>query len=390
MPARRPSADHTVLDFSFTPAQEEYRAALRELAFTELAPHYQKWDVEQAYPAKQIRRVLRFAAEFWEGREAERTLIVSGITAEEVARGDFNVVLPSLGPGLFERYLIEAPQELKDQWMPGILSGEQFAALCLTEAGAGSDMGGICSTGERRGDVYVLNGEKNSVSFLNADVFYVFVRTDPESSGWRGLSAFLFPRDTPGLSFETVEDMGCRAVPRGILRMDNVEVPAQWMVGEPGRAFPMISKFFDINRAIIALKCIGAAQQTLDETIAYVKGREQFGTPLATFQGVAFPIAEAATLLELARLQSYRVLWMREQGLPCTKEGAMVKWYAPKIAGDIIRQCLVLHGHYGYSRALPIEQRLRDVIGWQIGDGAENIMKLLIARELFGKEFSPR
>ncbi len=379
-----------MLDYSFTPVQEEYRAQLRELALTELAPYYQKWDAEQAYPHEQIKRVLQFAADFWRGREAERTLIVSGITAEEVARGDFNVALPSLGPGLFKEYLREAPQELRDRWMPGITSGEQFAALCLTEADAGSDMGGIRSTGERHGDVYVLNGEKNSVSFLNGHVFYMFVRTDPDSSGWRGLSAFLIPRETPGLSFETVEDMGCRAVPRGIVRMENVEVPAHWMVGEPGRAFPMISKFFDINRAIIALKCIGAAQQTLDETVEYTKGRHQFGVPLATFQGVAFPIAEAATLLDLARVQSYRVLWMREQGIPCTKEGAMVKWYAPKVAGDVIRQCLVLHGHYGYSRDLPIEQRLRDVIGWQIGDGAENIMKLIIARDVIGKDFTPR
>jgi cyclohexanecarboxyl-CoA dehydrogenase len=198
------------------------------------------------------------------------------------------------------------------------------------------------------------------------------------------------PRDTPGLSIEPYDDLGCRAVPRGILRLQNVEVPAGGIVGAPGAGFPMIRKFFDVNRAIIGLKCVGAALQTLDETIAYVKGRVQFGAPLATYQGVAFPIAEAATVLELARWQCYRVLWLRERGMPCATEGAMVKWWATKVAAEVIHECLLLHGHLGYTKRLPIEQRLRDVIGWQIGDGAPQIQKLIIARGLFGKELLPR
>ena len=379
-----------MLDFTFTPAQDEYRAALREIVKTELAPLYQQHDRDQEYPREQVKRVLAFGAEFWKGREAERDLIISGITAEEVAKGHFNVVLTSLGPALQEQFLGQAPPALRDEWLPQVSTGEKLLGLCLTEKGAGSDMGGMQSTAERHGDVFVLNGEKNSVSYLNADVFYIFCRTDPESSGWRGISAFLVPRETPGLSFRVVEDMGCRAVPRGVLTMDNVEVPAANMVGEPGRAFPMISKFFDINRAMIALKCIGAAQQTLDETIAYTKERVQFGVPLASFQGVAFPIADGATMLEMARWLAYRVLWLRQRDIPCTREGAMVKWFAPKTAADIIHKCLVLHGHYGYSRDLPIEQRLRDVIGWQIGDGSEEVMKLIIVRELFGKEILAR
>ncbi len=379
-----------MLSFAFTAAEDEYRARVRALALRDLAPGYRRRDERGEYPHAEVKAVLALAAEYWRGREAERNLIVSGITAEEVARGDFNVVLPSLGPALLGEFLGTASPALRDRWLPPLLRGEATIGLGLTEAGAGSDMGAIASAGVRRGDVYVLAGEKNSVSFLNADVFYLFVRTEPASTGWRGLSAFLVPRDTPGLSFEAVDDMGCRAVPRGIVRMKDVEVPAASLVGEPGGAFPMIARFFDVNRAIIALKCVGAAQQTVDETVAYTGGRVQFGQPLAAFQGVAFPLAEATTLLDLARWQSYRVLWMRQHGLPCAKEGAMVKWWAPKIAAEVIRECLVLHGHYGYSRALPIEQRLRDVLGWQIGDGAENVMKLIIAREILGKDVRPR
>ncbi len=379
-----------MLDFTFTPAEEEFRAALRTLALTELLPRYRAGDATGTYPREQIRRVIAFADGFWRGREAERTLVVSGITAEEVARGDFNCVLPSLGPALNREFLAAASPELRARWVPGLLAGDLVLGLCLTEAEAGSDMGAIRTTAERRGDVYVLNGEKTSVSFLNADVFYVFARTDSTSTDWRGLSAFLVPADTPGLTTEPYDDMGCRAVPRGILRLANVEVPVAAMVGDPGAAFPMIRKFFDVNRAIIGLKCVGAALQTLDETIAHVKNRVQFGAPLATFQGVAFPIAEAATMLELARWQCYRVLWMRERGIPCAAEGAMVKWWATKVAAEAIHQCLLLHGHLGYTKRLPIEQRLRDVIGWQIGDGAPQIQKLIIARSLFGKDILPR
>jgi len=375
-----------VLDFRFSAAQEEYRAALRKIALTELLPLYQKGDEEEIYPALQVKRILSFSAEFWKGREAERDLISVGITAEEVARGDFNAVLMSLGPSYSQHFLADANPELLARWLPGLASGEQVIGLCLTEPAAGSDMAAMQATAERRGDHYILNGEKSSVSFLHADVFYVFARTDPAAQGWRGISAFLIPRDCPGLSFRRWKDLGCRAVPRGVLRLEDVEARAEWMVGPPGKAFARISRFFDINRAVIGLKCIGAALQSIDETIAYTKQRQVFGAPLASHQAVSFGIAEDLTYLEMARWQCYRVLWMRQNDIPCQDAGAMVKWLAPKVAAEAVHRCLRLHGHIGYSRELPHQQRLRDIIGWQIGDGSEEVMKLLIARHRFGRE----
>jgi cyclohexanecarboxyl-CoA dehydrogenase len=246
-------------------------------------------------------------------------------------------------------------------------------------------MAAMTARAEPDGEGFRLHGVKNSVSFLNADVFYVFARTDPESTGWRGISAFLVPRDAPGLSFETWDDLGCRAVPRGVLHLDGVPVARDAMVGAPGMAFAMISRFFDINRAVIGLKCIGAAMQSIDETIAYTKQRRVFGAPLASHQAVSFGIADDVTCLELARWQCYRVLWMRQNDIPCQDAGAMVKWYAPKKAAEAVQRCLRLHGHYGYSKALPHQQRLRDILGWQIGDGSEEVMKLLVAREVAGR-----
>ncbi len=126
--------------------------------------------------------------------------------------------------------------------------------------------------------------------------------------------------------------------------------------------------------------------QSIDETIEHTKQRMVFGAPLATNQAVSFGVAEDVTYLELARLQCYRVLWMRQNNIPCQDAGAMVKWYAPKVAAEAVHRCLRFHGHYGYSKELPHQQRLRDIIGWQIGDGSEEVMKLLIARSRFGRE----
>jgi cyclohexanecarboxyl-CoA dehydrogenase len=379
-----------MLDFDFTPAQQEFRRVLREVALRELLPRYQEGDRSGEYPRDRIRRVLALADDFWRGRESERDLIAAGITAEEIGRGDFSCALPCIWPVITDEILAGAPAELLERWRPSLVSGEKFLGICVTEPTAGSDMGSLRLTATRRGDVYVLDGEKNSVSYLNADLFLVFARTNPSSTDWSGISSFLIPRDTPGLSYHRWNDMGCRATPRGIIRFERVEVSVKAMVAGARTAFSAIQQFFDLNRAYIALKCIGAGQQTIDETADRVKQRETFNLPLSRHQSVAFTLAEAQTLLELGRWLSYRVIWMRQAGHRSTREGAMVKWWVPENVVKVIHDCLILHGHYGYSKDLPIEQRLRDVLGWQIGDGTPQVQKIIIARSLLGKELSPQ
>jgi len=372
-----------MLDFSFTPAQEAFRHGLRELALGELLPRYQANEDEAHYPAEQIRRIVGYGESFWQEHEGGPDLISVGITAEEIARGDFNCVLPSLGRAYRDQFYTDITPEQEARWLSGVVSGEQVIALAITEPEAGSDMGQLATRAVREGASYVLDGVKSSVSFLNGDVFYTFARTDPRASGWQGISGFLVPRKTPGLSFEPYQDLGCRAIPRGIVRYEGVRVPVEARVGPAGTAFQRISRFFDVNRAVIALKCVGAALQTLDETLAHTRTRKTFGAPLASRQAVSFALAEIATRLDMARWQAYRVLWLRQQGIPCQREGAMIKWWAPKVATEAIHQCLLFHGHRGYTRELPIEQRLRDVIGWQIGDGSAEVMKLILTRELY-------
>jgi cyclohexanecarboxyl-CoA dehydrogenase len=241
----------------------------------------------------------------------------------------------------------------------------------------------------RDGDDYVITGEKSGISLaMAAHAAIVFARTDADAKA-RGVTAFLIPLDRPGVSRSPLRDLGSRAIGRAVLAFDHVRVPASHRVGAEGTGFYQVMQGFDYNRVVIALACLGAAQISLEETMSYVKERRTFGRMLATYEGVSFPIAEASTQIDACRWLAYHALWLADRGAPYTKESAMVKWWGPKLAVDTIHQCLLLHGHYGYTAELPFEQRLRDVIGLEIGDGTAEIMKVVVARELMGRETLP-
>jgi len=156
-------------------------------------------------------------------------------------------------------------------------------------------------------------------------------------------------------------------------------------MGAEGTGFTQVMRGFDYSRILIALQCVGAAQASLDEAWAYVKDRDAFGAPLAQYQGVSFPLAEGETMIAAARELCYHGLQLRDAGRPHTAEAAMVKWFAPKTAFDVVHQCLLSFGHYGWSMDLPHQQRMRDVMGLEIGDGPAPVMKLIIAREKVGR-----
>jgi cyclohexanecarboxyl-CoA dehydrogenase len=181
--------------------------------------------------------------------------------------------------------------------------------------------------------------------------------------------------------------MGARGIVRGSLFLEDVRIPAANRIGAEGGGFTSVMGTFDYTRALIGLMCLGAAQASIDETIAYLKGRTAFGKPLSANQGTSFPIADWAAKIEMARWLCYRTLWLRDQGLPHTREAAMCKMQCPDIAAGAAHESLLLHGHYGYTKDYPVEQRLRDIVGQQIADGTTQIQKLIVARELFGREF---
>ncbi|MBF7084309.1 acyl-CoA dehydrogenase family protein [Desulfallas sp. Bu1-1] len=247
-----------------------------------------------------------------------------------------------------------ASEELKAEWLPGVINGEKLLALAITEPHCGTDAGALKTKAVKKGDKYVLNGEKSGISFCAiADAFLIFAKTAPKS-----ISSFLVRSDLPGVtSLQTYKDMGSKSLVRGSIFMEDVEVPAKYLIGREGEQ--------------------------------YVKDRHAFGRPLAKFEGVSFPITEHIRKIEAVRTLCYKALWLHDQGLPHTKEAAMCKLLGPQYAVEAIHECLLLHGHYGYTQEFPLEQRLRDVIGMEIGDGTANASKIVISREIFGRDYLP-
>ncbi|HSB43202.1 MAG TPA: acyl-CoA dehydrogenase family protein [Methylomirabilota bacterium] len=382
------------MDLAFSAEQEELVRTLRQFARRELAPRSAHWDKSGEFPWEAWRRMgelgllgLRMPAAYG-GHEADFTTF--GIAMEEIGRGDFSCTYGLQLAGLAGEILGRSgTEEIKARWLPPTARGEAVVALALTEPGAGSDAANLACRAERDGDGYVITGEKSGISLgMAAQAAIVFARTDPAGRA-RGVTAFLVPLDLPGVSRSPLRDMGTRAIGRAVLAFDHVRLPAAHRLGEEGTGFYQVMQGFDYNRIGIALACLGVAQQSLEETMVYVKERRAFGQPLARFEGVSFPIAEAATHVEACRWLCYRALWLADQGRPHTKESAMTKWWGPRLAVETIHQCLLLHGHYGYTDELPFEQRMRDVIGLEIGDGAAEVMKMVVARELLGRESLP-
>lgn len=382
------------MDLAFSPEQDELVRTLRQFARRELAPRSAQWDNTGEFPWEAWRRMgelgllgLRVPAAYG-GQEAD--FLTFGIAMEEIGRGDFSCTYGIQLAGLAGEILGRSGSEaIKTRWLPPTASGEAVVALALTEPGAGSDAANLACRAECDADSYVITGEKSGISLgMAAQAAIVFARTDPAGQA-RGVTAFLVPLDLPGVSRSPLRDMGTRAIGRAVLAFDHVRLPASHRLGEEGTGFYQVMQGFDYNRIGIALACLGVAQQSVEETMVYVKERKAFGRALARFEGVSFPIAEAATHLEACRWLCYRALWLADQGRPYTKESAMTKWWGPRLAVDTIHQCLLLHGHYGYTDELPFEQRMRDVIGLEIGDGAAEVMKMVVARELMGRESLP-
>jgi cyclohexanecarboxyl-CoA dehydrogenase len=382
------------VDFEVTDIQREYRDRARTFARERLLPGYQERE-RTARISPELRREIGglglIAPEIpveLGGRGLTR--LASGLITEEIGRGDINVAYLQVVGSLVGQILAgNAQPEVAKEWVPRICSGEEIVGIGLTEPQAGSDAGMPRLTAVRDGDDWVLNGAKSLSFGGDAAAVVVFARTGPSVKRGKDISAFLVPLDLPGVTREPVPDMGTKAVGRGLAHMSDVRIQGDHLLGAEGRGFTQVMQGFDFSRALIGLQTIGCAQQTVDETWDYVSKREAFDRPISTNQGVAFPLAEAETQLAAARLLCYQTLWLKDVGQPHTSQAAMCKWLAPKTAYDVITQCLLLHGQYGYRTELPLEQRLRDVLGLQIGDGTAQIMKLIIARQRLGRKLAP-
>ncbi|BBL20979.1 cyclohexanecarboxyl-CoA dehydrogenase [Acinetobacter radioresistens DSM 6976 = NBRC 102413 = CIP 103788] len=316
--------------------------------------------------------------------------LAAGIIHEAIAKADLSFSYINLLASLNGQILAEHGQpEVVEPWLKKLTAGEAIFSIALTEPRGGSDAANLRLKIERDGDEYVINGEKTSISAADqADASVVFGRTGANENGAHGVTALLVPMNLPGISTTRFDCHGQRAIGRGSIFFDNVRVPVNHRLGDENKGFVQVMQGFDFSRALIGLQVLAVARVSLDEAWEYAAQREAFGQPLTAFQGVSHPLAEYETQVEAARLLCLQTLWLKDNHLPHTSEAGMCKWWGPKLAYDVIHQCLLTFGHAGYDRGV-MEQRMRDVLGFQIGDGTAQIMKTIIARHKAGRKAVP-
>jgi cyclohexanecarboxyl-CoA dehydrogenase len=382
----------TGLGFALSTEQEEFARSARDFGVRRLAPFYKQREREGAFDRDTLREMGEMGLFCVELPEEFGGLgldsITAGLVIEALSESDYNIgqlcVTAALTATILSRY---ADPEVAAPWLAGLIAGELLPGIGLTEPDAGSDAAKLTMRARRDGDEWILSGEKNSVTFAKQAAFaVVWARTGAPDSRAKGISAFLVPTNLPGVSATEWDDIGGRAAGRGTLYFDEVRIPSSHLIGEENRGFMQVMQGFDYSRALIGLQCLAVAKISLEETWIAAANRESFGKPLTSHQGVSFPLAEAETMVHAARLLCLETLWLKDNGLPHTAEAAMCKWWAPKLAFEVVQTCLLTNGHGGYSSELPYEQRLRDVLGLQIGDGTAQIMKLVIARHKAGRE----
>ena len=379
--------------FGFTEEQEMFRREVQRFAQRELAPGAKERAKKESISREMVKKMADIgflglnAPEEYGGQAAD--FVTIGIAVEELSKVDLSVgILPLLNP-IMSLALQEGTEEARQEWLPQFVKGDKLVCFAITEPECGSDAAAIQMKAIREQDYYIINGEKTSITNgMNADAALIFAKTDV-TAGARGVTTFIVPLDLPGITRSRFTDMGFIPLGRASIIMNDVKIPVKYRIGEEGKGFYLAMHGFDFMRVILGLAALGLAESSLEDAMEYAKQRKAFGQPIAKFEGVSFKIAEAATYIEAARLLCYRTLWLRDQGLPHTKEAAMCKWFAPKVAVNAVHDALLIHGHLGYSEEYPIEQRLRDAIGFEMADGTAEIMKLIIVRELLGREFLP-
>jgi cyclohexanecarboxyl-CoA dehydrogenase len=381
------------VDFAFTDEQEAFRAELRKFAAAELAPHYAEDDRLARFRREVVGRLadlgllgLRIPTEYGgEGADC----VTTGVAVEEVCRADINVGYLLILSVLVGQQIAEtAEPEQRARFLAPIAAGDHVACLALTEPDHGSDAAHLRLRAERDGTGWRLTGEKTSISLgMHADTALVFARTGGD--GARGVSAFYVELDDRYLQRAGFDDLGSRSIGRASLSFDGHPARGDRLIGGEGEGFVRVMQGFDFSRALIGLMCLSCAQASLDDAWQWCRDRQSMGRPIGAYQGVSFPLVEQQTLVHAARLLSYEALWRKDAGLDHAAESSMAKWWAPKVAVDATHQALLTAGQAGYSSDLPHGQRLRDVIGLEIGDGTAQIAQLVVARRILGAAFAP-
>jgi hypothetical protein len=376
------------VDFELSDDQRALEDAARDFAAAELAPHSALWDEESIFPVEVMKKAaeLGFASLYVKDDVGGSALtrLDAAIVLEALAGGDVSTAaflsIHNMASWMIDRFGDEA---LRQRFLPRLTRMELIASYCLTEPGAGSDAASLKTSARREGDDYVLNGAKAFISGAGtSELYVVMARTGGDGAG--GVSAIVVEKGAPGLSFGAHErKMGWRSQPTAMVHFDNVRVPVANRIGDEGAGFRFAMMGLDGGRLNIAACALGGAGVAFDAARAYLGERRQFGRPLADFQALQFRLADMATELEAARLMVRRAAAALDAGDPAaTRLCAMAKRFATDAAFEVANQALQLHGGYGYLKDYPLERIVRDLRVHQILEGTNEIMRVIIAREL--------
>lgn len=399
------------MDFSWTEEQEIWRRTVRDFAQKKIKPRVREIDTNRKIPEEIIKDMAKLgllaptASQEYGGAGVDWTM--AAIAAEELGRADISLAIPVL-------YLVEAAwgyifsrygtANAKEEYLPKVTSGDAFCGIAVTEPEGGSDIVGAAKTkAVKKGNSWILNGEKMFISGITESskwggVHLTLARTDP-SKGHKGFSFFAVPlKDSPGIETTLLEDMGRMGISTGGFAMENVKIPEHYLLGEPNRGFYYAMEGFSAARVLIGATCIGASEAALELGIEHIKTRKAFGRPLGSFEGIQFPLAEHYCNIEGIKLLTYRAAWIMDRMYKekkCTHHdvalaAAISKLRAPIHAFEVMNEVADWLGATGYTKEYPIEMGIRGVRSYSIGaEGTMNIMRIIIGRELLGKEFLP-
>jgi len=380
------------LDFNLTEDQKMLRRSVREFAEAEIAPHTRRLDESKEFPFDIFSRMGKMGylgvtiPETYDG--AGMSYLEYAIIIEEIARVDPAIALGvAAHNGLCTSHLFRfGSEDQKNRYLRRLTRGEFLGAWSLTEPTAGSDAGGTRSRAVRDGDHYILNGSKTFATHGSVgQLCVVFCVTDP-ARGKKGISAFLLEKGMEGFRHGKVEDkMGMRASDTAEVIMENCRVPRSQLIGEEGMGFVNALEILDRGRIAIASLSLGTAQGAFEVARKYAKERQQFGKPIATFQAVAFMLADMAMRIEASRLLTYRAACVEDSGSErVTKAAAMAKLFASETAVWVADHAVQILGGYGYVKDFPAEKYYRDAKLCTIGEGTSEIQRLVIARSVLG------
>lgn len=378
----------TGISFALTDEQKMLQGLAHDFAVSEIVPQAEHYDRTAEFPKPIIAKArqagllnLNIPAEYG---GAGGSVVEECIVAEELAWGCSGISTSlNINSLAATPILIAGSDAQKKEWFGRLTRDGQLAAYCVTEPAAGSDVAGIQSTAVKQGDHYILKGSKTFISNASyADFYVVFAYTD-KAKKYKGMSAFIVERTSPGLSVSKKFDkLGQRASDTAEINLDNVEVHESRRLGNEGDGFMIAMKVFDRSRPPTASGAVGVARRALDECLKYTRERQTFGQPLVEHPVIGHTLADMAMNIEASRLLVRQAAWLIDNGLPNAKQAAMAKAFAADAAMKICVDAVQMFGGYGFIKEYPVEKLMRDVKIFQIYEGTSQIQRNIIWREI--------